>query len=135
MSLPASQQRALNQIEKTLADDHPSLGPMFAIFTGLTGHEAMPVIERVTARPWRWRWPMRPGVVIVVALAMVTGALLTLSLVLPSTRLCAPGTVTVATRTQAAAAGPQPAAACPTQQSTTQQNKPGKTSQSGFPAR
>jgi hypothetical protein len=60
MSLPAGQRRALNRIEKTLADDHPSLGPLFAIFTRLTGHEAMPVTENVTARLWR-RW-MRPTV-------------------------------------------------------------------------
>jgi hypothetical protein len=40
MSLPASQRRALDQIEKTLADDHPGLGPLFAIFTGLTGPRA-----------------------------------------------------------------------------------------------
>ena len=58
MSLPAGQRRALNLIEKTLTDDHPGLGPLFAIFTRLTGHEVMPVTERVTARPWRrWMWP------------------------------------------------------------------------------
>ena len=51
MSLPASQQRALSQIEKTLADDHPGLGPLFATFTRLAGQEAMPVTERVTDRP------------------------------------------------------------------------------------
>jgi hypothetical protein len=54
MSLPSSQQHALNRIEKALAGDYPSLGPLFAIFTRLTGHEAMPVTERLTARP-RWR--------------------------------------------------------------------------------
>ena len=59
MSLSASQRRALSQIEKTLADDHPGLGPLFAIFTRLAGHEAMPATERVSARPWR-RW-MRPA--------------------------------------------------------------------------
>ena len=37
MSLPTSQQRALDQIEKTLADDHPGLGPLFATFTRLVG--------------------------------------------------------------------------------------------------
>ena len=42
MSLPASQQRALGKIEKALADDHPGLGPLFAIFTQLAGREAMP---------------------------------------------------------------------------------------------
>ncbi len=56
MSLPTSQQRALNRIEKTLAHDHPGLGPLFAIFTALVDREAMPVTERVTGRPWRSRW-------------------------------------------------------------------------------
>jgi hypothetical protein len=54
MSLPASQQHALNRIEKALASDYPSLGPLFATFTRLTGYEAMPATERLTARP-RWR--------------------------------------------------------------------------------
>ena len=34
MSLPASQQRALDEIEKTLADDNPILLPLLAIFSG-----------------------------------------------------------------------------------------------------
>jgi hypothetical protein len=93
MSLPASQRRALNQIEETLANDHPGLGPMFAIFTRLTGHEAMPLTEQVTARPWLWprRWPqrLRPAVVTLIGLAMATGALLTLSLLLPGPQACA----------------------------------------------
>jgi hypothetical protein len=94
-SLPASQRRALNQIEKALADDHPSLGPLFAIFTRLTGHETMPVTEQVTARRWRWqRWKwMRPGVAAVVGLAMATGALLALSLMVPGPQLCAQAAV------------------------------------------
>ena len=94
MSLPASQRRVLDQIEKTLADDHPSLGPLFAIFTRLTGHEAMPVTERVTARRWQGQRGMRPGVTVVIGLAMVTGALLALSLMMPGPPLCAQGTVT-----------------------------------------
>jgi hypothetical protein len=56
MSLPASQRRALNRIEKTVADDDPRLGPLFAIFTRLAAHEAMPATERVTARSWRRIW-------------------------------------------------------------------------------
>ena len=52
MSLPASQRRALNLIEKALADDHPGLGPLFAIFTRLTGHEPMPVTEQVMVGRW-----------------------------------------------------------------------------------
>jgi hypothetical protein len=59
MSWPASQRRALSQIEKTLAADHPGLGPLFAIFTRLTDQEAMPVTEQ--ARPWRLRQVMWPA--------------------------------------------------------------------------
>jgi hypothetical protein len=70
MSLPASRQRALNRIEEAPAHDHPGLGPLFAIFTKLVSHEAMPVTERVTARPRRSRWTAAT----VVGLAVVTGA-------------------------------------------------------------
>jgi hypothetical protein len=129
MGLPTSDQRALNRIEIKLADDHPSLGPLFAIFTKLVGHEAMPVTERVTAPPWplRWRRRIRPGVAVVVGLAMVTVALFTLSLTLPSTQAC-PGTViSVGTRVQSAQTWRQPSCA-------TQANKPAETSQSGHHA-
>jgi hypothetical protein len=119
MSLPASQRRALNLIEKTLTDDYPGLGPLFAIFTRLAGHEAMPLTERVTARRQR---RMRPTVAAAVGLAMATGALLALSLMLPSPRVCAPGTVAPASaHTRSVPAGHQPA--CAPQQ--------GKTSQGG----
>ena len=126
MSLPASQRRALNQIERTLADDHPTLGPLFAIFTRLTGREAMPVTEQVTARPWRWQRRIRPRLVTVVGLAIVTGALLTLSLMLPRTQACAPGAVTsAAAHTPSVQTGRQAACA-------PHQNIPSKTSQSGL---
>jgi hypothetical protein len=92
MSLPASQQRALNQIEKTLADDHPGLGPLFFIFTKLTGHEAMPMTERVTDRRW-WQRRPRPAVAAVAGLAMAIGALLALGLTMPSPPTC-PSAVT-----------------------------------------
>ncbi len=59
MSLPTGQQRALDQIEKTLAYDHPALGRLFADFGRVVGREPMPVTERVTARP-RARLPARP---------------------------------------------------------------------------
>jgi len=56
---------------------------------------------------------------------MATGALLALSMTLPSPQACAPGTVTPASaHTRSAPAGHQPACA-------TQQGKPGKTSQGG----
>jgi Protein of unknown function (DUF3040) len=126
MSLPASQQRALSQIEKTLADDHPGLGPLFAIFTRLTGHEPMPASERVTVSWWRrQRRRMRPAVVILVGLSMATGGLLTLSLLLPGPKVCVPSTVTaLAAHERPVPTGRQPACA-------TQQNKPGEASQSG----
>jgi hypothetical protein len=124
MSLPTSQRRALNQIEKTLADDHPSLGPLFAIFTRLTSHEAMPLTERVTARRWqRQRW-MRPGVAALVGLAMATGALLTLSLMAPGPQACASGMVTTVAAQTRFPAGRQPVCA-------TQQNKLSRTSPAG----
>jgi hypothetical protein len=86
MSLPAAQQRALNRIEKTLASDDFGLGPRFAIFTSMVGHEAMPVTERVTSRSWRQRMrQIWSAVVTVTVLAVVTGALV-LSRTLPARR-------------------------------------------------
>jgi hypothetical protein len=126
MSLPGSQRRALDKIEMTLAVDHPGLGPLFAIFTRLTGHEAMPVTEQLNARSRAGRRPCRnwPAVITIAGLAVATGVLLTLSLMLPGSRACAPGAVTpVAARTR-----PVPTlglAAC-----AIQQNKPTETSQS-----
>jgi hypothetical protein len=139
MSLPASQRRALVQIEQSLADDHPGLGPLFAVFTSLAGQQAMPVTERVTARPWRrrrrparprrpgsQRRRTRPGVAAVALLAVATGALLFLSLTLAAPRMCASGTVaSVAAQARSVPGGRQPACA-------TQQNKPSNTSQSGL---
>jgi hypothetical protein len=108
MSLPASERRALNQIEKTLAGDDPGLGPLFAIFTRLTGHEAMPVTERVTARSLRWPRPrpprrqprMWPTVLAVIGLAMATGTLLGLSLTLARAPMCPRTVPRVAAYTQ-----------------------------------
>jgi hypothetical protein len=122
MSLPDGQQRALDEIEKTLADDHPGLGPLFATFTRLVGDEAMPVTERVTARPRRSLWPRRvtsrrrmwPTVAGVVGLALVTVVLFTLSLTLPSRPSCTGTAVSIAARMQATPTGSQ--AACATQQ-------------------
>ena len=69
---------------------------------------------------------MWPGVVTVVGLAMATGVLLTLSLMLPGPQVCAPGTGTpVAAYARSVPTGRQPACA-------TQQNKPTNTSQSGL---
>ncbi len=126
MILPTSQQRALSQIEKTLADDHPSLGPLFDIFTGLAGREAMPVTERITARPRRLSWQRRmwPAVAGVVALALVTVVLFTLSLTLPSRPACTGTVVSIAARMQPLPTGSQAACA-------TQRGEPGKTRPAG----
>jgi hypothetical protein len=127
MSLPAGQQRALNLIEKTLTDDHPGLGPLFAIFTRLTGHEPMPVTEQVMVGRWQGR-RMWPAVMTLVGLTTVAGALFTLSLLMSGPQVCVPSTVaTVAAHAPSVPTGRQPGCA-------TQQNKPGKTSLSGLSA-
>jgi hypothetical protein len=115
MSLPTSQRRALDRIEKTLLRDHPSLGPLFASFTTLVDHEAMPRTERVTARPWPWRWRMRPAVATLAGLALAAVTLFALSLTLPSQQWCHGTAIAVAAHTQSLPTGRQPA--CPTQQS------------------
>jgi hypothetical protein len=127
MSLPAGQRRALNRIEQTLAVDHPSLGPLFAIFTRLADHDAMPVTERVTAQRRRWRrWRRVPLAVIIVAgLAIATGALLTLSLLLPAPPVCPGAAIGAAARTQSVSAGRLPAC-------TTRPGTPAGTGQSGL---
>ena len=124
MTLPTSQQRALSQIEKALADDHPSLGPLFDIFTELVGREAMPATERITARPRRlpWRRRMWPTVAGLVGLALVTVVLFTLSLTLPSRPECTGTTVSIAARMQPLPTGSQ--AACATQQGEPTKSRP-----------
>jgi len=105
---PAGQWRALDEIERTLTNDHPGLGTMFAIFTRLADHEAMPVTERVAVRSWRLRWRRRmwPRLAPVVGLAMVT-ALFTLGLRPPSSPAC-PGTaMSIPARMQSVQTGPQ----------------------------
>jgi hypothetical protein len=110
MTLPASQQRVLDQIEKTLAHDHPALDRLFGMFTRLTRQEAMPVTERVAAQPRRMRQRIRPAVAAVVGLAMAIGVLVGISLTLPRPQVCPPGTVSpVAARLQSVSAGRQPA--------------------------
>jgi hypothetical protein len=125
MSLSASQQRALDQIEKTLANDHPGLGPIFSIFTRLTGHEAMPMTERVTDRRW-WR-RMQPTVAALVGLAVAAGVLLSLSLTLPSPATCPSAGAQAAAYTRPVPTGRPPACA-------PQQVRPSATNQSGHDA-
>ena len=72
MSLPARQQRALDRIEKTLLADDPRFGSLFAIFTRLTWHEAMPGIELVKSGRWH---SLRPFAAIAIALIAVASVL------------------------------------------------------------
>jgi hypothetical protein len=73
MSLPARQQRALDRIEKTLLADDARFGSLFAIFTRLTWHEAMPGIELVKSGRWH---SLRPFAAIVIALIAVASVLM-----------------------------------------------------------
>jgi hypothetical protein len=85
MGLPAHQQRALNSIERTLLAGDPRFGSLFAVFTRLTWHEAMPGIELV--KPGRWQW-LRSFAGIALALATVAG-LVMLILITASPPRCA----------------------------------------------
>jgi len=85
--LPGSQQRALDQIERTLLDDDRQLGSLFATFTRLTSHEAMPWAERVPARPWPLRLRLRIAAAMAIGLAAVISALLLLA---PASRRARP---------------------------------------------
>lgn len=53
MSLPARQQRVLDQIEETIQTRDPRLKSLFAIFVRLTSTEAMPRIEELSPRAAR----------------------------------------------------------------------------------
>jgi hypothetical protein len=50
VSLPASQQRTLNRIDRMLRESDPRLVALFTIFTRLTWDEEIPRIEEVRAR-------------------------------------------------------------------------------------
>lgn len=56
MSLPASQQNALDAIDDGLRHGDPRLARMFAVFTRLTRLESMPARETLPPRQW---WPSR----------------------------------------------------------------------------
>jgi hypothetical protein len=87
MSLPASQQRVLNRMEEALKSREPRLAAMYAMFTRLTTHEALPRREALDLAPW-WsprRWfpaprhhsplgPVRAVVIVSLAAAMVVAA-------------------------------------------------------------
>jgi nicotinamide riboside transporter PnuC len=70
MSLPGRQQVVLDQIERILQAADPQLKSMFAAFTRLTSHEAVPereVISRRTAR----RWTVLVSIMVVGVLSLV----------------------------------------------------------------
>ncbi len=52
MTLPASQQRALDAIDDVLQSAEPRLATMFGVFTDLTRLDAMPAAETLEPRPW-----------------------------------------------------------------------------------
>ncbi len=66
MTLPASQQHALDAIDDVLQSAEPQLATMFGVFTDLTRQEGMPAVETLPPCPWwaRFRLPgrhYRPG--------------------------------------------------------------------------
>lgn len=62
MTLPASQQHALDAIDDVLQSVEPRLATMFGVFTHLTRQEAMPAVETLPPGRWwtRYRLPGRP---------------------------------------------------------------------------
>ena len=50
MSLPASEERVLTNIEQALRSRDARLNALFSIFTRLTRQEAMPTIEQIRRR-------------------------------------------------------------------------------------
>jgi hypothetical protein len=73
MSLPARQQRVLGGIEQALLADDPRLRSLFAFFTSLTRHDAMPGTEQITPG---LRQPLQPIVVISVTLIVLASVLM-----------------------------------------------------------
>ncbi len=66
MTLPASQQHALDAIDEVFQSAEPRLATMFGVFTHLTQQEAMPTAETLPPGRWwtRYRLPgrdYRPG--------------------------------------------------------------------------
>ena len=76
MSLPASEERVLTNIEQALRSRDARLNALFSIFTRLTRQEAMPTIEQIRQRRWR----PQPGAVVLVAVALLVCAIVAGSL-------------------------------------------------------
>jgi hypothetical protein len=60
MSLPASEQRALDGIAGELRASEPRLASMFAMFTNLNKNERTPLREQLSAARLRWARVTRP---------------------------------------------------------------------------
>jgi hypothetical protein len=107
MLLPSRtrQRRVLCRIEKMLLRDDPGLGSLFAVFTRLTLHEAMPWTEQ--ARPVRWQ----PRTLVIAAGLAAILAALAVGLLTSSSHTC--GTAPVAGQhpsvSRAASCSPAPA--------------------------
>jgi len=92
MSLPARQQRVLDQIEVILQARDPRLTSLFATFARLTAHEAMPRIEEL--KGWLARLPqlrrrlLQPVMLIPVVAVLIVGSVVLGSFV-PSPRCTA----------------------------------------------
>jgi hypothetical protein len=82
MSLPASEEKVLSGIERGLVTRDPCLSSLFAIFTRLTRHEAMPATEQI-----RRRWRAPHGAVIAFVIALIIGVAVVSSVFSP--RACA----------------------------------------------
>jgi hypothetical protein len=100
MSLPVSEERALTGIEQALLSRDPRLKSLFAIFTRLTRHEAMPAIEQLRRRRWR----PQAGAVILLAIALIVGVIMMGSLA--STNGCGPAQPSAATAARPSASAP-----------------------------
>lgn len=76
MSLPARQQRVLDQIETILQARDPALTSMFAAFARLAGQEAMPKIEELKGRLSRLLQPVMliPLLAVVIVSSIVAGS-------------------------------------------------------------
>jgi hypothetical protein len=61
MTLPASQQHALDAIDDVFQSGEPRLATMFGVFTHLTWQESMPAVETLPPGQWwtRYRLPGR----------------------------------------------------------------------------
>ncbi len=60
MTLPPSQQHALDAIDDVLQSAEPRLATMFGVFTDLTRRDAMPAAETLPPEPW-WARYRPPG--------------------------------------------------------------------------